>query len=603
MAIQKLICVATMGLLILFAGCSQQEPLTAPEPAATGAEKDGSETLGTPSIAISAGSGFVEGGVGMIDVPSGQIDLEVPAGVAIEQVLLYWAGGTTGAPGDDTIEIDGTSVQGTLIGGPIFFFKVSGVSYEFSAYRADITDLNLVQSGANSLTVSGFDFDTSAGTLDENNGCSVVVITDNNQASDLILKDGLDMAYFGFEPTLDATVPQVFALTPANVDRTGDLLLVAASVGEERPNSIRVTTSLGDQFFDNTLGSNDGLTWDSLVLPVTIPAGDTSVTVQLISTNSQDPHGASLGWVAAGVALAEPVAAMGELGGTVFVDANADGTQGSTEGGIANVVLDITDSQGQTVTVVTDENGDYAFNGPVGSYTVALNPAAHPEGFNGDLEVSFTATTLLVQNVSLPVSGIDFGFVPAVESILNDLEMGELISEGEDLRYWRRVFRRAVREEWACRRAHGHRGHGHHGHHGGRGHFGHNRGWGHGENYPNAVELRALLATIEGLYLPEPYQFSEDRQLIEVFRILKGRTRTDEAALYRELLVTELNFVSGAGLVEEADRLGVLISWGESVVATGDVGKTANKDRASDVFNALRVFSAINTGGGGGVDE
>jgi hypothetical protein len=69
------------------------------------------------------------------------------------------------------------------------------------------------------------------------------------------------------------------------------------------------------------------------------------------------------------------------------------------------------------------------------------------------------------------------------------------------------------------------------------------------------------------------------------------------------LLVTELNFVSGLGLVDEQDRVGVLISWGEGLLATAPGAKSADKGRDFDVFNAIQIFSAINTGGGGGVDE
>ena len=592
MAFRKLFCVALLGLFLVSAGCSQQEPLTGltPEDHSLATDKDGTETLGTPSIAISSGSGFVEGGVGMVGVATGQIDLEVPAGAAIQQVLLYWAGGTTGAPGDDTITVDGNSVQGSLIGGPVFFFTVNGVPYSFSAYRADITGLNLVQTGLNSLTVSGFDFDTTGGTLDENNGCSIVVITDDNTAADLSVLDGMDMAYFGFQPSLDTTVPQTFTVTPADIDRMGDLLLVAASVGEERPNRIRVTTSEGDQIFDNALGSNDGLTWDSLVLPVHIPAGDQSITVQLISTNSLEPHGASLGWVAAGLTVDMPVAPNEDISGTVFVDTDPDGVMGQYETGIANVVLDVTDGSGNVTTVVTDADGKYLFSGPAGSYTISINLADHIAFFNDDLAASFDPTTALSVPVSGATAGVNFGFVPNAEAILADLDFGTLNSDGKTLEYWKKVFRRALIEEGSNRQGH-------------NGESGQGNGWGHDENYFSADELRAVLATIATLYLPEPYQFTPGSELEDVYTLLKTRPRTDDQELLRELLVTELNFVSGLGLVGEQDRVGVLISWGEGLLASAPGAKSADKGRDFDVFNAIQIFSAINTGGGGGVDE
>ena len=64
---------------------------------------DGTETLGTPSIAIASGSGIVAAGTGMVDQP-GTIDIAVPAGATVNQVLLYWEGQmSTDVAGDDTI--------------------------------------------------------------------------------------------------------------------------------------------------------------------------------------------------------------------------------------------------------------------------------------------------------------------------------------------------------------------------------------------------------------------------------------------------------------------------------------------------------------------
>ena len=70
-------------------------------------------------------------------------------------------------------------------------------------------------------------------------------------------------------------------------------------------------------------------------------------------------------------------------------------------------------------------------------------------------------------------------------------------------------------------------------------------------------------------------------------------------------LVLHLETMTGAKLpiVNEADVLGVLISWGESLLA-GVGQKSMEKGiRSGDLALALEVFGAINTGGGGGVDE
>jgi hypothetical protein len=408
------------------------------------------------------------------------------------------------------------------------------------------------------------------------------------------------MAYFGFQPTLDATVPQIFDVTAADVDRTGQLVLMAASVGQERPNRVLVTTSLGEQVFDDVLGSNDGLTWDSVVLPVQIPAGDTSVTVQLVSLATTSPQGASLGWVGAGLVAPLPAAPTEEISGTVFVDADENGLQAMSELGIGNVVVDITNAQGTVATVVTDADGRYLFSGPGGFYTVAINLADHMEAFNDDLAASFRETTPLSVAVSGASANVDFGFTPDVEAILADLDAGGLDTNGETLAYWRMVFRRAITEEHSRRHARGHNDDRHHHHH-----FPHGwcHAWGHNEDRPDGDQLRELLEIISGLYLTEPYQFSEDHALEDVWRILARRPRTDEEKLYRELLVTELNFAAGLGLVNEADRLGVLIAWGESVVVDDTTAKSADKAAPRTVMEAILIFEAVNTGGGGSVDE
>jgi hypothetical protein len=259
-------------------------------------------------------------------------------------------------------------------------------------------------------------------------------------------------------------------------------------------------------------------------------------------------------------------------------------------------------------TVVTDAEGRYLFSGPGGTYAVAINPADHVDAFNGDLAASFIETTPLSVVVSGATANVDFGFTPDVEAILADLDSGGLDTTGETLEYWRMVFRRAIIEEHSHRRAYGHGRDRHHHRHGPHGWC---HPWGHSEDLPDGDELRELLGLVSGLYLAEPYQFGEGHELEDVLRILARRPRSDEERLHRELLVTELNFVAGLGLVNEEDRLSVLIAWGESLVADDGTAKSAGEsadnsaDKAGsiDLGNAIRILEAVNTGGGGGVDE
>ncbi len=343
---------------LLAAGCSQEADLTAPD-TQTGYDKDGTEELGLPSVIIADGSGFVEGGVGMVDTDTGNFDVTVPMGAMVMQVLLYWEGGTTGPDGDDTISVNGTSITGTEIGGPTNFFE----NYNFYAYRADITAEGMVVPGLNSFEITDFDFDFSANILDENNGAGILVIYDDGTLADLSLYDGLDMAYFNFDGDLNHTVPKTFTFDAEVDPRVADLVVFAGSVGVDRPNQIKVTTIAGDQIFDNVLGSSEGLLWDSHMIQVDVPAGATELTVELISVDSMTPRGASMAWI--GTGLSVPVSPPPELaciGDYVWFDENENGIQDDGEMGVEGVEVWLQDCQGGTLNVMlTDADGYYMF--------------------------------------------------------------------------------------------------------------------------------------------------------------------------------------------------------------------------------------------------
>ena len=116
---------------------------------------EGTQTLGPPGIPIASGTGLAAAGTGMVAQPAA-IEVEVPPGAAVKQVLLYWSGYSISPnPGDPTIRVNATDVTGTLIGGPMS--NQPGTHNEF-AYRADITSLDLVGPGSTTLPVEGLDF-------------------------------------------------------------------------------------------------------------------------------------------------------------------------------------------------------------------------------------------------------------------------------------------------------------------------------------------------------------------------------------------------------------------------------------------------------------
>lgn len=608
MLLKKLHLWIILTALVAAIGCGREVPTQAPDlglaplPVLPVADKDGTETLGPPSLELASGSGLSHGGVSLVCASSAELTVTVPAGATVRQVLVYWAGGTTAAAGDDDICLDGIPVTGQLIGGPTWFYRFLLCDYRFSAYRADITDLGLVGPGTSTVTVSGFDF--ASFLLDENDGASIVVVWEDGSGASYQLRDGLDMAYFGYQGSLNTTVPQVFAVTPAPVDRTGKLLLMAASVGEGRPTRVIVTSSAGEQVFDNVLGATAGRQWDSLELPVRIPAGVASLSVQVVSSPSCLPRGAAFGWV--GAALTEPAAGTVnpfEISGTVYIDADRDGSQDATELGLPGVVVDLVAPGAAPLTAETDAAGRYAFAVPAGAYTVEVDPAGHPGAFNADLAQSFSPTGPLMRPVTVgpDAPGNDFGFVPEFANLLADLQEGVITTDGLTQAMWSQIFRCAILAEQAqgldldgvddalSREPV----------------YGDDCGQVGGRLFYDTTTLRELLGMVSGLFLPEPFQFREGYEVEQANKLLAMVPRTDEEALVQELLVTELNYVTGRGTVGQLDLMASLASWAESLLYVEDVLplKGADKSRADDLRNALQILEAVNTGGGGGVDE
>lgn len=287
---------------------------------------NGSETLGPPEIAIASGSGFVLKGTGMISQP-GTINVTIPAGATVKQVLLYWEGFmATNVAGDNTLTVsnDGGvtphSVTGTLIGGPTFFFTDAYAS----TFRADITSLALVSGGATALQVNDMAFTKVA------NGAGVFVIFDAGPGdAGIQLRDGSDLAFVNFSPPLQSTVPQTFTFAAANKDRTAQVSMFFASVSGTtsgygfRPSAMELTTNGPNgvkTVLNNLLDSNDGDEWDSFTISVKVPAEATSLTVQALSVDNLGLGGlpASFDWLASGFGFAPEDCGRMTGGGSVF---------------------------------------------------------------------------------------------------------------------------------------------------------------------------------------------------------------------------------------------------------------------------------------------
>jgi len=111
-----------------------------------------------------------------------------------------------------------------------------------------------------------------------------------------------------------------------------------------------------------------------------------------------------------------------------------------------------------------------------------------------------------------------------------------------------------------------------------------------------------FLTEIQGLFLDDPYYFTPGNELQEAYDILRSHSHDPIDELLAALLATELNQVSGRGLVGQEDLLLVLIAWGEALVADTLAGGQ-DKAQPDELEVATELFGLVNTGGGGGVDE
>ena len=273
---------------------------------------DGTETLGDPvGLDMGEGTGFAAAGVGLSLGQPADIPLSIPPGASLVQAILYWEGNSPtplDVPATDTIQVNGSDVTGSFIGGGV---GTGTGATQFLTYRADITALGAVVPGDSLITVSGLDFG-------QNNGAGILaVIDEGGETATLLLKDGSDRAFVNSPAPMDTTVPQLFTFDGAGVARTGTLYLFFSDVagqqsGDTPLRPTRIAVWLGNDLggeptfvVDNALASNDGEEWDTVVIPVDIPAGETLLQIQALS-EGEGGTPASFSWITAGLRVPPP---------------------------------------------------------------------------------------------------------------------------------------------------------------------------------------------------------------------------------------------------------------------------------------------------------
>jgi hypothetical protein len=154
------------------------------------------------------------------------------------------------------------------------------------AYRADITGLGLVSPGVNSLTVEGMDFTF------HNAGAGIVVIFDDGSGtSEIEIRDGHDFAAAnqGFSDPLDRCVPQAFTFSAAESERLAKVDLFIGDGEADRADAVEITVGMDTSIYPDLAISADGAEWDTISLDVLIPAGETTMIVEVISATDGGP--------------------------------------------------------------------------------------------------------------------------------------------------------------------------------------------------------------------------------------------------------------------------------------------------------------------------
>jgi len=221
--------------------------------------------------------------------------------------------------------------------------------------------------------------------------------------------------------------------------------------------------------------------------------------------------------------------------------------------------------------------GHYDFLVPAGTYTVSVDAVTAATDFNEDLFANFTygVTSRTVTVASNEIAAANFSFEPKSDKVVADLDAGLLVTQGKPVRFWKSELRIAQ---------------------------------GTRSGTYTRAQILAFLQQIESLGLPDPFQFGTGTEITEALAILSDNRKDVEVRLKRELLASELNFVSGNGLVGQADLHEVLLLWGEELLApvapaAGSYAPMAIRDPV-EASTAVGMFVKLNgSTGGGGTDE
>lgn len=249
--------------------------------ASVSAHADGTQMLGVPlDLAAPSGTRMIVAGVGVRDGQPQNLNIAIPAGATVRQVVAYWSAvdwdlaklATT-----DDIRLNGATVVGKRIGDPSLLFNTG---YNAS-YRSDVTAMHLLAPGNNAIAVDGVDFVWPAG------AGLVAFVDDGGPSVQIETFDGNDvLSEIIAVPRVESSVV-TYTFDAAPTDRSAKLAMFFSSFFPTTPTVITLSVDgTVQEILADAIGHDNGNAWDTVQKDVFIPAGATSLAVKLAIEDS-----------------------------------------------------------------------------------------------------------------------------------------------------------------------------------------------------------------------------------------------------------------------------------------------------------------------------
>jgi hypothetical protein len=226
--------------------------------------------------------------------------------------------------------------------------------------------------------------------------------------------DGIGSDVDGFEPPADAGTVSGVVYEDTNGNGTQD----AGEAGIAGV-TIIITDSAG--------GTRTLMTDGDGEYSATVPAGATTVDIDetTIPGGSSQTEGTDVtiidvpaNGVASDVDGYQPPADAGEVSGVIYEDSNGNGAQDPGEPGIPGVLVEITDINGNTQTVITGDDGSYIATVPAGNTRLNVDETTLP---GGSTQTEGTDVTIVTVPAGGAATDIDGYQPPANQGTLNGI--------------------------------------------------------------------------------------------------------------------------------------------------------------------------------------